>query len=165
MQESYLGARVSVISSRSSTTPLVEISFAPQPSSALKIQDGGQTFHKEVPSVRSLKIRLHCRLQELCHDVCSFFAAMHKITLIALFNNMRALKFKGKLTITFYAAVIHYRNGHPKAETSKMNRNPPITNQERDLLTSLKYRMLSLVSREVRYMIDGSGKQILHDAP
>ena len=54
---------------------------------------------------------------------------------IALFNNMRTLKFKAKLTITFYAAVNHYRNGHPKAD-----RNPPITNQERDLLTSLKYR-------------------------
>ena len=55
------------------------------------------------------------------------------------FNNMRALKFKAKLTITFYAAVNHYRNGHSKAETCKMDRNPPITNQERDLLTSLKY--------------------------
>ena len=38
---------------------------------------------------------------------------------IALFNNMRTLKFKAKLTITFYAAVNHYSNGHPKAETSK----------------------------------------------
>ena len=41
--------------------------------------------------------------------------------------------------IMFYAAVNHYRNGHPKAETSKMDRNLPITNQERDLLTSEKY--------------------------
>ena len=49
-------------------------------------------------------------------------------SLVALFNNMRTLKFKAKLTITFYAAVNHYRNGHPKAETSKMDRNPPITN-------------------------------------
>ena len=37
--------------------------------------------------------------------------------IIALFNNMRTLKFKTKVTITFYAAV--NRNGHPKAETSK----------------------------------------------
>ena len=39
--------------------------------------------------------------------------------IIVLFNNMRTLKFKTKLTITFYAAVNHYRNGrngHPKAE-------------------------------------------------
>ena len=53
--------------------------------------------------------------------------------IIALFNNMRTLKFKAKLTITFYAAVNRYRNGHPKAETSKMDRNLPITNQDRDL--------------------------------
>ena len=61
--------------------------------------------------------------------------------IIALFNNMpRTLKFKAKLTNTFYAAVNHYRIGHPNAETSKMDRNPPITNQKRDLSTSLKYR-------------------------
>ena len=58
--------------------------------------------------------------------------------LIALFNNMRTLKFKVKLTITFYAAVSHYRNGYPRAETSKMDRKSPIMNQERDQLTSLK---------------------------
>ena len=52
---------------------------------------------------------------------------------------MRTLLFKAKLMITFYAADNHYRNGHSKAETSKMDRNPPIANQERDLLTSLKY--------------------------
>ena len=57
---------------------------------------------------------------------------------IAVFNNMQTLKFKVKLMITFYAAVNHYRNGHPKAETSKMDRNLSIMNQERDLLTSLK---------------------------
>ena len=34
--------------------------------------------------------------------------------IIALFNNMRTLKFKTKLTITFYAAVNYYRNGHQK---------------------------------------------------
>ena len=65
------------------------------------------------------------------------------LVFIALFNNMRTLKFKAKLTIKFYAAVNHYRNGHPKAETSKIDRNPPIMNQERDLLTSLKYRTCS----------------------
>ena len=59
---------------------------------------------------------------------------------IVVFNNMPTLKFKVKLMIKFYPAVIHYRNGHPKAETSKMDRNPPIMNQESDLLTSLKYR-------------------------
>ena len=37
------------------------------------------------------------------------------VEIIALFNNMRTLKFKAKLTITFYAAINHYRN----AETSK----------------------------------------------
>ena len=52
---------------------------------------------------------------------------------------MRTLKFKVKLTIRFHTAVNHYRNGHPKAETSKMDQNLPIMNQERDLLTSLKY--------------------------
>ena len=62
------------------------------------------------------------------------------VPLIALFDNMRTLKYKAKFTITFYAAFNHYCNGHPKAETNKMDRNPPITNQERDLLTSLKYR-------------------------
>ena len=41
--------------------------------------------------------------------------------LIAPFDNMQTLKFKAKLTITFYAAVNHYHNGHPKAETSKMD--------------------------------------------
>ena len=47
--------------------------------------------------------------------------------------------------ITFDAAVNHYhnsnhyRNSYPKAGTSKMDRNSPITNQEHDLLTSLKY--------------------------
>ena len=53
---------------------------------------------------------------------------------------MRILKFKVKLTITFYmyAAVNCYRNSHPKTETSKMDQNPPIMNQEHDLLTSLK---------------------------
>ena len=40
----------------------LEISFSPQPTSALKIQDGGQTFREESLSVRSPKIRLHCRL-------------------------------------------------------------------------------------------------------
>ena len=38
---------------------------------------------------------------------------------IALVSNARTLKFKAKLTITFYAAVNH-RNGHLKAETSKI---------------------------------------------
>ena len=57
---------------------------------------------------------------------------------IAVFNNMRTLKFKVKLMITFYAAVNHYHNGHPKAETSKMDQNLSIMNKERDLLTSLK---------------------------
>ena len=61
-----------------------------------------------------------------------------ELIIIALFNNMQTLKFKAKLTITFYVAINHYRNGHLKAETSKMDRNPPITNQEHDLLTSLK---------------------------
>ena len=56
-----------------------------------------------------------------------------------VYNNIRTLKFKAKLTVTFYAAVNHYRNGHPKPETSKMDRNPPIMNQESNLLTSLKY--------------------------
>ena len=37
---------------------------------------------------------------------------------IALFSDMRTLKYKGKLTITLYAAVNHYRNGHLKAEKS-----------------------------------------------
>ena len=36
---------------------------------------------------------------------------------------MRTRKFKAKLTSTFYAAVNHYRNGHPKAEASKMDVN------------------------------------------
>ena len=40
----------------------LEISFSPQPSSALKIQDGGQTFREGSLSVRSPKIHLHCRL-------------------------------------------------------------------------------------------------------
>ena len=40
---------------------------------------------------------------------------------IVLFSNTRAVKFKAKLTIMFYAAVNHYHNGHPKAETSKMD--------------------------------------------
>ena len=70
---------------------------------------------------------------------------------------MQTLEFKAKLTITFYAAVNHYRNGHPKAETSKKDQNPPITNQERDLLTSSLN--IALVSLEVRDMIDGSVKQ------
>ena len=48
-------------------------------------------------------------------------------------------KFKAKLTITFYTAINHYRKGHPKAETSKMDQTLPFTNQESDLLTSLKY--------------------------
>ena len=42
--------------------PLVEISFSPQSFSALRIQDNGHTFREEVLSVRSTKIRLHCRL-------------------------------------------------------------------------------------------------------
>ena len=49
--------------------------------------------------------------------------------LIALFNNLQTLKFKAKVTITFYAAVNHYRNGHPKAETSKVDRNLSLTNR------------------------------------
>ena len=47
---------------------------------------------------------------------------------------MRTLKLRLRFT------VHHYRNDHPKAETSKMDRNPPITKQEREVLTSLKYR-------------------------
>ena len=43
------------------------------------------------------------------------------------------------LNLRLRFTVNHYRYGHPKAETSKMDRNPPITNQERHLLTSLKY--------------------------
>ena len=69
---------------------------------------------------------------ELTHD-----QSVKVVTLyfIALFNNMQTLKFKAKLMITLYAAVNHNCNGHPKAETSKMDQNPPITNQEHDLLT------------------------------
>ena len=84
----------------------------------------------------------------LCVGCCQSFVSLsvnlhsycYYLIFIAVFNNMRTLKFKVKLTIRFYAAVNHYRNSHPKAETSKMDRNPPIMNQERDLLTSLKYR-------------------------
>ena len=75
---------------------------------------------------------------ELCHHTLGEKDYFYNI--IALFNSMRTLKFKAKLRITFYAAVNYYRNGHPKVETIKMDRNPPITNQERDLSTSLKYR-------------------------
>ena len=49
------------------------------------------------------------------------------------FNNTRTLKFKAQLAIWFYAAVNHYRNRHLKAETNRMDRNPPITAQEHDL--------------------------------
>ena len=49
-------------SSRLSTAPLLEISHSPQPSSDLRIQDGGHTFREEVRNVRSLKLPLHCRL-------------------------------------------------------------------------------------------------------
>ena len=48
----------------------------------------------------------------------SMYSVYH---IIAHFNNMQTLKFKAKLTIMFYAAVNHYLNGHPKAETSKMD--------------------------------------------
>lgn len=51
-----------------STTPpslppcLVKIYFSSQPSSTLKLQDGGHTFREEVLSVRSPRIHQHCRL-------------------------------------------------------------------------------------------------------
>ena len=61
------------------------------------------------------------------------------VHVIAFFNSMQTLKFKPKVTIMFYAAVNHYRNGHPKAETNKMDQNPPITTQECGLLSPPKY--------------------------
>ena len=61
---------------------------------------------------------------------------------------MRTLKFKAKLTISFFAAVNHYRNGHPKA-ANKQNESKS-ANQEPG-------------AWEVRDMIDGRIKQILHD--
>lgn len=53
-------------------------------------------------------------------------------------NNMPTLRFRGKLAISFYAVVNHHCNGHPKAETNKLNRNPPITTQQHELLNPLK---------------------------
>ena len=49
--------------SRLSTTPLVDVSISPQPSSALRIQDSDHTFREEIISIRSPKIPLHCRLK------------------------------------------------------------------------------------------------------
>ena len=60
------------------------------------------------------------------------------INLMAVFNNMRTLKFKAQLTIGFFPAV---------NQKNKMNRNLLITTDRRDLLTRLKW---ASVSREVR---------------
>ena len=46
------------------STPLIEISFSLQPSSALRNQDGGHTFREE----GSPKIHLHCWLHGLPSD-------------------------------------------------------------------------------------------------
>ena len=45
--------------------------------------------------------------------------SVEKFLFMALFNSMRTLKFKARLTIAFYTAVNPYCNGHAKAETSK----------------------------------------------
>ena len=54
---------------------------------------------------------------------------------------MRTLKFKAQYVIWFYAAVNHYRNGHLKVETNRMDRNPPIATQEHALLNSVKQHL------------------------
>ena len=74
--------------------------------------------------------------------------------IIALFNNMRTLKFKTKVTITFYAAV--NRNGHPKAETSKCCKWIEIRQSRTRSVTCWPLWNIALVSWEVRDMIDGS---------
>ena len=60
------------------------------------------------------------------------------ILITAPLNNTRTLKFNAQHAIWFYAAINHYRNSHLKAETNRMDRNPPITTQEHDLLNSVK---------------------------
>ena len=82
------------------------------------------------------------RLWLIINFVYKFIFNLHleKTIIIALFNNIRTLKFKPNLQLRFTLPLTdHYCNGHPKAETRKMDRNLSITNQECDLLTSLKY--------------------------
>ena len=59
----------------------------------------------------------------------------------ALLNNIRTLKSKAtyKCLITFYTAVNHYCKEHLKVETSKMDRDSPITIREHVLLNPQKY--------------------------
>ena len=45
-----------------STSPLIQISFSPQPSTAIEIKDGSHNFHKKLLSTGSPKLCLLCRL-------------------------------------------------------------------------------------------------------
>ena len=78
------------------------------------------------------------------------YLAHGRQTFIAVFNNMRTLKFKAQLTIGFSlpSIIIMEKANEPWiTETNKMDRNLPITTERHDLLTRLKWT--SSVSREV----------------
>ena len=64
-------------SSRLSTTPLVEMSISPQPTSALRIQDSDHTFREEVLSVR-LPIQKHtCTAGQVCNVYVHIYVHIH----------------------------------------------------------------------------------------
>ena len=80
---------------------------------------------------------------------------------IALFTNMRSLKFKAKGMIMFCASVNQYCTGHLKAESSKMDRSPPITTLECDLLNSPKYQACILLKGAVHVVYQGHSQDLL----
>ena len=65
----------------------LEISFSSQPSSALRIQDGGHTFREEVLSVRMPKLRPHCRLHYQRDEVRLSIANRHYLLRLKMRRN------------------------------------------------------------------------------
>ena len=68
------------------------------------------------------EIKRHVDKTSRVDKICKFIKCelkLRSLAIIAPLNNLRTLKYKAQLTITFYVPVNHYRNGHIKAETKQ----------------------------------------------